>query len=494
VKLPKVRFITAFCFCLAVACSVATSAQYIPIYGSGGDIGGGGGDIGGGGGDIGGGGGDIGGGGNETGGGIEGDASTVARYAQFLRELMNVNVLAPNDGSGRSIAIIDSGVSPDFRGLSNVKEFIDYTGEGCRLERPCDGHSHGNAMADIIHQVAPGADLLVLRVLNKDLRGTQDSVLAALRWVIDHQRDKNIRVVNMSLQVREFGSSHAGDEMRNLIAKATQNGILVVVAAGNYGQSNIQTLPANSEEAITVGSMSHNFTLKPNLHFISEFSNLGVASVWKTESARANSGTRATNNHVLVIKPDIFAPGESTLAQIERGTVAHQRAGLLQRIADSSDEVEVRRLGNQVSLVPGALDDNWALKMLTLLKALGEARTLAEIKTIFTGRYKYFLIDDQFTFLKSTSAAAAALSGGLAVLDQAIPNVDPVILKQKMMETASDLNLDMYAARADYSGLRGQKPIGVVNFGELYRALLNDVNSPRKHQGESRKGFQRANP
>ena len=84
--------------------------------------------------------------------------------------------------------------------------------------------------------IAPGAKLVVLKVLDANGVGTISNIIAALNWVAVNHQTYNIRVVNMSVGAR-ITESFWTDPL-TLAAKAVvDKGIVVVGASGNFGKN-----------------------------------------------------------------------------------------------------------------------------------------------------------------------------------------------------------------------------------------------------------------
>jgi subtilisin len=137
------------------------------------------------------------------------------------------------DGSGVTVAIIDSGVEPDHPAVggmlrrSMVVE-LDAEGEAHVVDDPSaiDVVGHGTACAGIIHALAPGADLVSIRVLGPDNRGKGSVFAAGLEWAIG----EGAGVVNLSLSSKSdalFGTFH------ELADAAYFANVLLVSAANN---------------------------------------------------------------------------------------------------------------------------------------------------------------------------------------------------------------------------------------------------------------------
>jgi serine protease AprX len=104
--------------------------------------------------------------------------------------------------------------------------------------------------------LASDADLVLIQV--QDEQGIRDpAILRALDWVIDHQDEFDIRLVNMS-----FGGDPAADlaysPVDMAVADLVRRNIIVTVAAGNDGRRRLVP-PATAPEALTIGGLDdHN--------------------------------------------------------------------------------------------------------------------------------------------------------------------------------------------------------------------------------------------
>ncbi len=119
-------------------------------------------------------------------------------------------------GRGIGVAVIDSGIGshPDVK--NRVLTQVDFTGEGSR-----DLYGHGTHVAGIIAGsgagnrtadgsstvgMAPGAELVSLKVLSADGSGYVSDVIRAIDWAIANKDRFGIRVINLSLGAPAFGS------------------------------------------------------------------------------------------------------------------------------------------------------------------------------------------------------------------------------------------------------------------------------------------------
>lgn len=181
-----------------------------------------------------------------------------------------------------------------------------------------------SAKAVCMRGVAPQCKLVSLKVLNQTGRGSTSGIMLALRYIREELNDdpKMLRVhgVNLSLgyefdaEMFACGQSPLCVEVDRLV----KTGVVVVVAAGNTGYSQISTLerytkvglastindPGNADLAITVGATHRD---SPHTYGVSFFSSKGP-----TGDGR--------------LKPDLVAPGERITSASTPGQLA--RLGL----------------------------------------------------------------------------------------------------------------------------------------------------------------------
>jgi subtilisin len=161
-------------------------------------------------------------------------------------------------GKGVKVAVLDTGIDlehPDFAGRfpggNNTASFI----AGQTIQ---DGHGHGTHCAGIIagpaqstggrrYGVAPGAELLIAKVLNDQGNGYDDQILDGIAWAAD----AGARVISMSLgSAREM--SEPFSDLYEVVAENLLNegaGTLIVAAAGNESNRPAFTKPVGNPAA-----------------------------------------------------------------------------------------------------------------------------------------------------------------------------------------------------------------------------------------------------
>ena len=188
--------------------------------------------------------------------------------------LLGIGAIPGVSGQGIGVAIVDSGISPHAALTNKVVANVSLiTGD----PSVGDAFGHGTHVAGIIAGsgsaaasvtglfnggVAPGVQLINVRVLGADGVGRTSDVIAGIQWAIANRARYNIRVINLSLG-HPVMEPAATDPLCEVVADAVQAGIVVVAAAGNDGiaadGSRILggiNSPGNSPWAITVGSLN----------------------------------------------------------------------------------------------------------------------------------------------------------------------------------------------------------------------------------------------
>lgn len=167
------------------------------------------------------------------------------------------------DGSGTRICVLDTGADPDHEQLANrIVAFEDFIGTGTT---PYDDHGHGTHVASIAAGdgtggpdaaanvgVAPGAALVVGKVLAANGSGTTQQIVGGIEWCAGLP---SVDVITMSLGTSV--GSDGQDALSLAVDAAVDAGKVVTVAAGNSGDLPMSVgAPGASAKAITVGAGS----------------------------------------------------------------------------------------------------------------------------------------------------------------------------------------------------------------------------------------------
>jgi serine protease AprX len=181
-----------------------------------------------------------------------------------------------------AIAIVDSGVDStraDFGG--RVLTQVTITD---RLPNsPGDGRGHGTFVASIAAGSAPGyagampnAKLVSIDVVDDTGVANTRDVIAAADWILAHKDVYGIRVANFSLH-NSLQSSFRFDPLARAVERLWFAGVVVVAAAGNYGdtKAGVVHAPANDPFVITVGASDVSGTVAVTNDFAAPWSAYG---------------------------------------------------------------------------------------------------------------------------------------------------------------------------------------------------------------------------
>jgi len=158
-----------------------------------------------------------------------------------VKSLLLLLCLATTVSAGPRIAVVDTGIGAHPELDKRVLAFRDATGTGSGDPHP---RNHGTHVAGIAARMAPNADLLIAKVMDRNGRGRFEWVKKGIEWAVERDAD----VINLSFG----GTPDAGVEAA--IRAAVKRGILVIVAAGNDSGGPV-AFPANLDCVFAVRAM-----------------------------------------------------------------------------------------------------------------------------------------------------------------------------------------------------------------------------------------------
>ncbi|MBI9012153.1 MAG: S8 family serine peptidase [Clostridiales bacterium] len=224
-----------------------------------------------------------------------------------------------------TVAVLDTGIrsgltdinlkegSKNFSSDGDANNVEDIYGHGSHVAGIVGAKLSGTILgADGIDGVAPGVNILVVKVLNNEGRGTNLGVANGIEYAIS----QGVDVINMSL-----GGSTPSSTIEAKIKKALEHNIIVVSSSGNdsnlwlpgehyndiYVEGNSDVAiphfvgyPAAHDGVISVGSLTKNRDI--NQVGVSDFSNI--------------TSTDPNHNNCVL---DLVAPGNEVISYTESG-------------------------------------------------------------------------------------------------------------------------------------------------------------------------------
>ncbi len=202
------------------------------------------------------------------------------------------------DGRGVKVAVLDTGYDA---GHPDLAKQVVASESFIPDQAVQDLHGHGTHTASIVaglgtasdgnrEGVAPGADLLVGKVLDNSGSGYDSEAIAGMEWAVQ----QGAKVISMSLGGQPTDGSDPMSQAVDQLSKSS--GALFVIAAGNAGAEETVAAPGTASEALTVGAVDRDDQL----------------AYFSSRGPRLGDGA---------LKPEVIAPGVDIAAARAAGTV-----------------------------------------------------------------------------------------------------------------------------------------------------------------------------
>ncbi|ONI72487.1 hypothetical protein BWI15_16885 [Kribbella sp. ALI-6-A] len=329
-------------------------------------------------------------------------------------------------GAGVRVAVLDSGVDathPDLaqrvvasRSFVDGEEVVDRNGHGTHTASTVAGT--GAASDGKERGVAPGADLVVGKVLGDNGSGPISGIIAGMEWAVRTERAK---VINMSLGTAAWHTQD--DPLSQAVNRlSAETAALFVIAAGNSGNTPYTvSAPGTADAALTVGAVDTSDQLA------------GFSSV----------GPRMLDDG---LKPDLTAPGVDVLAarsqQVDDGGEGFYRT-------DSGTSMAAPHVAGAAALLAGE-HPNWTGQQIK--DALMSTTALTPAYSPYeggTGR-----LDVAAAYLRGQIVATGSVDAGLVAWS---PRPDRTPVKRQITYR----NTTDRAITLQLSTDRGASPAGV---------------------------------
>ena len=216
-------------------------------------------------------------------------------------------------GKGVGVAVLDTGISPHKDFDDRIIGFADMVG---RRLAPYDDCGHGSHICGIIggsgcvsdgryQGMAPGCNLVAVKVLDQKGGGYASDMLEGIAWVLEHKEKLGIRIVNISVGSHGRKAVSENSMLVRGVNRAWDAGLVVVVAAGNNGPERMSiSTPGISRKVITVGCSDDQTEVMVGKNRMVDYSGRGPTAA-------------------CICKPDLVAPGSRVVScgQANRYTI-----------------------------------------------------------------------------------------------------------------------------------------------------------------------------
>lgn len=220
-------------------------------------------------------------------------------------------------GEGVGVAVMDTGIfpHPDFQ--YRIAGFRDYVG---RRREKYDDNGHGTHVAGIIGGsgyfsggryggIAPACHFYSCKVLDQKGNGNTHNVVDAIHWLMDHQEELRLRIINISVGMVLGARSEERNQLLRAVEEAWDHDIVVVAAAGNNGpREGSVTIPGISRKIITVGCYDDNTEEIKGQGLKPEYSGRGPTEC-------------------CITKPELVAPGTNIISCADNKTGYAPKSG-----------------------------------------------------------------------------------------------------------------------------------------------------------------------
>lgn len=354
-------------------------------------------------------------------------------------------------GHGVTMAFLDSGFYPHgdlVARRERIKLYVDATtgdvAESAEVESAGvlswhglmtstvaagDGFASGGRYAGL----ACEAELVLIKISDRDGGVHDDGIERGLRWLLDHHRRLGVGVLNLSV---------GGDEESRLrdspvdqcVQRLVKEGVAVVAAAGNAGQRRLVP-PASAPFAITVGGLDDQNLMDRKAY-----------RIWHSNYGPTVDG---------VFKPELVAPSIWVAAPILPGSRQLDEARALERLATVPGHrvMQVFKRLREDGLVPEGVDGDDPASVRKSVRRLQSERQY---------------VDAAYKRVEGTSFAAPIISSVAACLLEAYPLLTPLRLKEILLGTAEHVH-GVALERQGY---------GVVNPRAALARVLREPGAP----------------
>lgn len=328
-------------------------------------------------------------------------------------------------GKGVVICFIDSGFYPHpdlIMHRNRIRAYVDVNDSSANLNTwmaskkvsndawhgtmtTVVGTGDGYLSNGLYKGIACNAELVLIKVQNKEGKITRENIVKALQWVLNNHEAYGIKIVNMSLgDDREC--SYKESEIDTLAETLVGLGLNIVAAVGNDEHGQVKP-PANSPHVIAVGGIDDNNQL---------------SDAW--QSYHSTYGTTVD----MIAKPELVAHAIWIAAPILPGTEEEKEAVTLYSLVQTPNKDLLKKFQDSVhNIKPEASVTNGS--DITSLKA-------AILQRIQQCKY----IAPHYMHVDGTSFAAPIVSSVIAQLLEENQELTPSAIRQVLFSTAKRMD------------------------------------------------------
>lgn len=369
---------------------------------------------------------------------------------------VRLEALPEYTGRGITIAFLDSGFypHPDLTMPTNrILAYVDITQPKATLDpeqipKGWQWHGTQTCVAAVgsgfysdgsYRGIASDAKVVLVKVSDQG-KIPEENIAKGLRWVIENKDLYQIRIVNISLGGDE-DVSYKENIVDQAAEEAVSKGLVVVVAAGNSGDSpdHFTVPPANSPSVITVGGSDDG----------NQFRNRDLGLY------RSNWGKTVDG----ILKPEIVAPAIWIGAPILPNTPLYKQAETLSEL-DATPDFILPDMARERG-VDAELPKNLHQKPVAEIRAAIDAKLQS-----------HKIVSAHYQHVDGTSFAAPIVSSVIAQMLEANPNLTPSAIKHILISTSDRIH-GKSVIRQGYGVIHVQRAVNVAKLeqytvGETY--------------------------
>ncbi|HVF87330.1 MAG TPA: S8 family serine peptidase [Pyrinomonadaceae bacterium] len=324
-------------------------------------------------------------------------------------------------GRGVTIAFLDSGfyAHPDLTTPHNrilaYHNIMPDSGSTLETADPASWHGmmtsvvaagNGTLSKGFYRSIAPGSSVVLVKISTSG-RIPERDIQRGLEWVMQHQREYNIRVVNISAG-GDDQQSYLSNALCKTVERAVRAGLIVVCAAGNAGLEPGHPVlpPASAPSTITVGGLDDQNSL-----------DRARRGMYRSSYGPTFDGLQ---------KPEVIAPGIWVPAPILPHTPTAAEAELYATLDRAPD--------NELRLI---IENHPKID-----RDLYEARDLPThlLRHLITIKlHEGDVISEHYKYVDGTSFAAPIVSSVIACMLEANSHLTPQQVKRILIDTAERL-------------------------------------------------------